>query len=81
MPDDPQQVAFMIGPVVLAGLCERRRKIYIGERKIEEIIVPIDKRGYGPLLYTTQGQIEDIFFLPLCYIDQEKYTVYFLIDE
>ncbi|ADL43126.1 protein of unknown function DUF1680 [Caldicellulosiruptor obsidiansis OB47] len=80
MPDDPQQVAFMVGPVVLAGLCERRRKIYINGRKIEEVIVPINERGFGPIQYTTYAQIEDILFLPLCYIDDEKYTVYFLID-
>jgi len=80
MPDDPQQVAFMVGPVVLAGLCENRRKIYINGKEIEDVIIPINERGFGPIRYITYDQIEDIIFLPLCYVDDEKYTVYFLVD-
>ncbi|ADQ05302.1 protein of unknown function DUF1680 [Caldicellulosiruptor owensensis OL] len=80
MPDDPQQVAFMIGPVVLAGLCENRKKITINGKEIKDVIIPINERGFGPIRYITYGQIEDIIFLPLCYIDDEKYTVYFLVD-
>lgn len=80
MLDDRDQVAFMVGPIVLAGLCENRKKIYLQGRKLDEVIVPINKAYYELLKYNTIGQNEDILFIPLCYIDEEKYSIYFLIE-
>lgn len=89
MPDDPQQVAFMVGPVVLAGLCERRRKIYTKGKRIEELFTPLDKEKINAFadyiwhegtVFLTNDQDEDILFVPLSYIDQERYTVYFVLE-
>jgi DUF1680 family protein len=74
MPGDDKLVAFMDGPVVLAGLCD-------GEIKIpaSEPFRPIDARHWtfwrGHHISTTLDK--NIRFIPLHEITDQPYTVYF----
>ncbi|OLT05193.1 hypothetical protein BJF90_19890 [Pseudonocardia sp. CNS-004] len=79
VPDEPATVAFVEGPVVLAGLCDRETTL-IGE--VEEptsLLVPDDERQWAQWLpgYRTVGQPHSIRFVPLHEVREEPYTVYF----
>ena len=78
LPDRPNTVAFLDGPVVLAGLCEHERTLTYKE-KPEEILIPADERRWNYWCggWQTKGQYENIRFKPLNEIGYETYTVYF----
>lgn len=80
LPDRPDTVAFLDGPVVLAGLTEHSRRL-VG--KPEEILQLRDEREWGDWQprYSTVGQEEEISFLPLKQIGRETYTVYFPLEK
>jgi hypothetical protein len=72
-------VAFMDGPVVLAGLCDEERTLCGDTDHPETILVPDNERewrGWKPG-YRTRNQARGIRFLPLYEIVDERYTVYF----
>lgn len=79
LPDQPELVAFLDGPVVLAGLCERERRLVGDPARPAEILVPDNERD--PFAwnggYRTRGQAEGLRFVPLHEIEDETYTVYF----
>ena len=79
IPDEPDTVAFMDGPLVLAGLCDREVKLHGDKRKPSEILVPDNEREWGTWLqgYRTAGQESSIRFKPLYEIVDERYTLYF----
>ena len=82
LPGDENQVAFLNGPVVLAGLCEEERMLYAGENQpLETLLVPDNEREWGNWKQTfkTAGQDRGIRFWPLYQIGYEKYSVYFPI--
>jgi len=81
LPDMPNKVAFMDGPVVLAGLCSEERTLYGNKEKPESILVPDNEREWSVWLpgYRTVNQDVALRFVPLNEITEETYTVYFPI--
>lgn len=81
LPDDPDMVAFMEGPVVLAGLCDEDRVLYGDRNHPEKLLVPDNEREWSnwTTSYRTCGQDRNIRFIPLYEIGYEKYSVYFRI--
>jgi DUF1680 family protein len=79
LPDAPEMVAFMDGPVVLAGLVEEERSL-IGDANVAEaILTPDYEREWGAWKpgYRTRGQDRNFRLTPLYEITDEAYTVYF----
>jgi DUF1680 family protein len=79
LPDDPERVAFLDGPVVLAGLCEDELTLYGDREHPETFLVPDNEREWRSWKpgYRTRGQERNLRFLPLYEIIDEHYTVYF----
>ncbi|CAH1202163.1 hypothetical protein PAECIP111891_02004 [Paenibacillus allorhizoplanae] len=83
LPGAEDMVAFMDGPIVLAGLIEREHRL-IGNPTLPETMLVADRErnhswwnvGY----YRTKGQDKGIRFIPLYEMRDETYTVYFPID-
>jgi DUF1680 family protein len=79
LPDAPDVMAFMDGPVVLAGLCGEERML-CGDRDIPEtMLTPDDEREWRTWKpgYRTRNQERNFRFAPLYAIRDERYTVYF----
>lgn len=83
LPDNPDVVAFMEGPVVLAGLCEEERTLYGDKEHPETLLIPDNEREWENWItgYRTCGQDRNIRFVPLYDIGYEKYSVYFPIKK
>ncbi len=79
MPDAPEMVAFMDGPVVLAGLSSEEVKLRGDSARPESILVPDNEREWGAWKpgYRTRGQDRNFRFVPLHEIVNDAYTVYF----
>ena len=82
LPDAPETVAFLDGPVVLAGLCEDERTLYGDINRPLSILEPANERQWQQWLpnWKTKGQPVNIKFKPLYLIGREKYTVYFPVE-
>jgi hypothetical protein len=79
--DEPDTVAFMDGPVVLAGLCDEQYAL-VGDRDDPRtLLAPDNEREWGSWKpgYRTQHQSRNIRFLPLYEVIDQRYTVYFPI--
>ncbi len=74
-------LAFMNGPVVLAGLCGEERTLDAGGRAPEKILTPDNEREWAVWTqdFKTSGQDVGIRFIPLYRVGYEQYTVYFPI--
>jgi len=83
LPDNPDVVAFMDGPVVLAGLCDEERILYGDKDAPETILIPDNEREWMNWLngYRTYNQERGIRFIPLYEVGYEPYTVYFQIKK
>lgn len=79
IPDEPGTVAFLDGPVVLAGECDHELTLVGDPGEPEALLVPDDERQWGEWLrtYRTVGQARSIRFRPLNEIVDQPYTVYF----
>ena len=82
LPDMPELTAVLEGPVVLAGLCDADRGIYMKENNAASALLPNTEHTYStfPWLqstYRTTGQPENISFVPLYDVTDEQYTLYF----
>ena len=80
LPGDESKVAFLNGPVVLAGLCEEERMLYADKgQPLETLLEPDNEREWANLKQTfqTTGQERGIRFWPLYQVGYEKYSVYF----
>lgn len=80
LPDAPL-AAFLIGPVVLAGLCQGQTLYAADPDHPEAILVPDNEREWATWKSTfrTTGQERDIAFMPLYQVGYEQYSVYFPI--
>lgn len=80
--DRPDTVAFLDGPVALAGLTEEERTLTYRERP-EELLVPHYVRRWSEWLtgWKTVGQPVNFTFKPLYEIGYEPYTVYFPVRQ
>jgi DUF1680 family protein len=82
VPDMPEMVAFLDGPVVLAGLCDEERTLIGDPQNPESILTPDRERQWGEWLfgqYRTKNQDRGVRFIPLYDVTDEAYTVYFPI--
>ncbi|HEX2911500.1 MAG TPA: beta-L-arabinofuranosidase domain-containing protein [Chloroflexia bacterium] len=79
IPDEPETVAFLDGPVVLAGLCDKEVRLSGDKNKPENILVADNERQWRDWLpgYRTVGQPYSIRFKPLYEVEDEIYSVYF----
>lgn len=82
LPEKPDMVAFLDGPVALAGLVDEERTLYY-EEKPEEVLVPYDERRWAEWLpgWKTQGQPVNFVFQPIFRIGYEQYTTYFPVKK
>ncbi len=82
LPDQPDVVAFLEGPVALAGLVEEERTLYY-EKRPEEILIPYDERRWEKWLpgWKTKDQPVNFVLQPLYRIGYEKYTTYFPVKK
>jgi hypothetical protein len=83
MPDRPDMIAVMDGPVVLAGLCSEERKIIGDPEDPSSFLTPDNEREWWKLLggYRTYGQDPGIRFIPLYDVIDESYTLYFPVEK
>lgn len=84
IPDMPNMVAFLDGPVVLAGLYDEERTLFGDIRNPYSILTPDREREWGTWLfgqYRTKNQERGIRFIPLYEVTDESYTVYFPVHE
>ena len=77
--DMPDTVAYMDGPVVLAGLCDEERALYGDPDYPETILTPDNEREWiwWKPSYRAVNQERGLRFLPLYEIRDQRYTVYF----
>jgi DUF1680 family protein len=80
LPDAPDTVAFLDGPLVLAGLVGEERTL-VGDPSRPETLLQSDaERHHGwwhTGTYRTRGQERGFRFVPLCEVKDETYCVYF----
>ena len=83
LPDAPHTVAFLDGPVVLAGLCAEERTLRGDPDHPEQLLVPHNERRWQEWTgyWKTVGQPANIVFMPLYQIGNQPYTVYFPIGQ
>ncbi|MDR1972711.1 MAG: glycoside hydrolase family 127 protein [Treponema sp.] len=81
LPDKRDTVAFLYGPVALAGLCDEEIRLEADPAKSQELIVADNEREWGLWMdsFKTVGQEKNIRLLPLYRIGYEPYTLYFPI--
>ncbi|HKO24719.1 MAG TPA: hypothetical protein VJY65_08265, partial [Chloroflexota bacterium] len=86
LPDDPTMVAFMDGPVVLAGLCDDERTLRGDKDHPETILTPHnlyrkpEYRTHRRPEYRFHNQLHYVRFIPLHEVRDERYTVYFPVQ-
>lgn len=75
-------VAFLDGPVVLAGLCQEERTLYGDCENPVSLLVPRYERRWQEWTgyWKTTDQPVNINFIPLYQIGNQPYTVYFPIQ-
>ncbi len=83
LPGQPELMAFMEGPTVLAGLVDRERLLQGEPNRPESMLLPDDTRAFRPWKrgYRTRGQDNGFRFIPLFDVKDEPYTVYFTVDD
>ncbi len=81
LPDREDVVAFLDGPVVLAGLCDEERMLYGDKDEPESILIPDNERQWSEWMigYRTYNQDRGFRFIPLYTVGYEPYTVYFQV--
>ena len=79
LPDKKDTVAFLYGPVVLAGLCDEEIRLEGDAANPDKFIVHDNEREWGVWMNTfkTANQPKNIRFVPLHQIGYEPFTVYF----
>lgn len=81
--DDPTTVAFLDGPVLLAGLVGEERMLYGDIEHPETILKPYHERQWSQWMpgYKTYRQPVGFNFKPIKDIGKEVYTVYFPVEK
>ncbi len=82
LPDAREVVAFVDGPVVLAGLCDEERLLVGDANDVSTLLVPHEERQWGNWMpyYRANGQSRGLYFKPLYEVADERYTVYFPVQ-
>jgi DUF1680 family protein len=82
LPDEPNTVVFLDGPLVLAGLVDEERTLIGDAQRPEAMLIPDRERHHGwwnTGYYRTTGQDRGMRFIPLTDVRDETYTIYFPI--
>lgn len=81
IPDEPSTVAFVEGPVVLAGLCDREVALEGDVADPRSMLAVDNERQWNQWLtrYRTVGQAHAIRLIPLHEVTDASYSVYFPI--
>lgn len=79
IPDEPGTVAFVEGPIVLAGLVDREVSLQGDPSDPSTLLAADDERQWTQWLvrYRTVGRDAGIRFVPLNEVTDERYSVYF----
>ena len=81
LPDMPDTVAFVDGPVVLAGLCDSERLLRGDVSDPTTMLTPDGERAldgaFAPNTYRTRGIDHGFRLVPLYAVADEPYSVYF----
>ena len=77
MPDDPEMVAVMYGPVVLAGLDPDPSAVFLSDPR--EPTKWIEKTNDGPLTFAVKGQKTAMRLIPWYRVVDEPYGVYWIV--
>ena len=82
LPDSKNVVAYMEGPVVLAGVCDNEVELQCNPKKPELVLSREYNQEYKEIRWTqshykTTGQKNNIRFVPLYEIGDEHYSIYF----
>lgn len=74
LPDRPDTVAFLDGPIVLAGLCDEERTLRGDATQPETLLIPDNEREWAQWLpgYRTAGQERGIRFIPLYAVEDQR---------
>jgi uncharacterized protein len=86
LPDLPEKVAFMDGPVVLAAVTDKEIPFHFSNGQVSSAFVPQFEHVYDRPwswkwgYYMTKGQQQPLYFKPLFEITDEVYTVYFPVS-
>ena len=83
LPDAPDTVAFLDGPVVLAGLVGEERILYGDKNDPSTMLAPHDERWWTTWnkTYKTVNQPLGFYLKPLYDVGNEAYTVYFPVQK
>ena len=83
LPDDPDAVAFMDGPVVLAGLCDEDRTLVGDKYNPRSILIPDAEWEWGQWLtgYRTRIQDRGMRFVPVNEVRNERFSIYFPVKK
>lgn len=83
LPDEPNTVAFLDGPVVLAAPIDREMQFIADLKHPETILVPDNERAWGSWLqgWRTTGQPQNVRLKPLYDVVDEPFTIYFPIAQ
>jgi len=78
MPDKPEMMAIMYGPLVLAGLVNSRQQLTFTspDGKLDSWIKPVEGKT---LTFRTVGQEKDITLIPLNRVLRQRYGVYWTV--
>lgn len=80
---DPSRVAFLYGPVVLAGLVDAETTLHVPADHPEQALRRANEREWGMWMneFLTVTEEKAIRFLPLYEVGYEPYAVYFRVAE
>jgi DUF1680 family protein len=83
LPDRPDMVAFLDGPVVLAGLLDEERTLTGNVRDPKSFFIGYNEREWTTWQpgYQTRNQARNFRLMPLYEVRSEPYTVYFPVAE
>jgi uncharacterized protein len=78
IPDEPETIAFLDGPIVLAGLCDAENAL-IGDPQRPDSLLSPDNQPLNTWLpgYRSIGQTRSVRFIPLFEITEEPHAIYF----
>ncbi len=79
IPDEPETVAFLDGPVVLAGLVDHELTLRGDATTAASLLAADNERQWSEWLrgYRTLGQAANIRLRPLYEIEDERFSIYF----
>ncbi len=83
LPDEPETVAFIDGPIAFAGIVAEERTLYGDIEHPESFVKPANERLWNIWRpdYRTVGQPVNFRLTPLYKIGNETYTVYFPVEK